>query len=132
VRIDPTNGQAWSDLAYVTVMNSRSAGDLVMLGHFAELAANEAIKQCAINAEFWVRKGVALDVQRGRPEAEECFRHATELAPQSAPTWYAYACHLQAFPNRQDDARKALATCLALDPYYPPADILRRKLVPSR
>jgi O-antigen ligase len=132
VRIDPTNGQAWSDLAYVTVMNSRGAADLVMLGYFAELAANEAIKQCAINAEFWVRKGVALDVQRGRPEAEECFRHATELAPQSAPTWYAYASHLQAFPNRQDDARKALYTCLALDPYYPPADILRRKLVPSR
>ena len=79
----------------------------------------EALKQCAINAEFWVRKGVALDVQRGRPEAEDCFRRAVELAPKSAPTWYAYAYHLQAFPNRRDEVRKALDTCLALDPYYP-------------
>ncbi len=132
VRIDPTNGQAWADLAYATVLNSHAGGDVVMLGHFAELAANEAIQRCPINAEFWVRKGVALDLQRGRPEADECFRQATKLAPNSAPTWYAYAYHLQAFPNRTDEFRQALDTCLALDPYYPPADILRRQLVPSR
>jgi tetratricopeptide (TPR) repeat protein len=85
-----------------------------------------------VNAEFWVRRGTALDIQRARPEAEACFRRACELAPKSAPTWYAYALHLQAFPNRWDEARKALDTCLALDPYFPPADILRRQLVPSR
>ena len=132
VRIDPLNGQAWSDLAYATVLDGRKAGDLVFLGRFAELAANEAIKLCPINAEFWVRKGVALDVQRGRPEAEECFRRALELAPKSGFVWYSYGYHLQAFPNRREEARKALDTCLTLDPYYTPAESLRRQLVPSR
>ena len=132
VRIDPTNGQAWSDLAYATVLAGSTAGDLVFLGRFAELAANEALKQCSINAEFWVRKGVAIQVQRGRPEAEECFRRAIELAPKSAFIRYSHARYLQAFPNRQDDARRVLDTCLTLDPYYPPAESLRRQLVPSR
>ncbi len=132
VRIDPTNGQAWSDLAYVTVLDVRNGHDRVMLGRFAELAADEAIKRGPLNMEFWVRKGVALDLQRGRPEAEACFRRAVDLAPKSAVSWYAYAYHLQAFPNRRADAQAAVETCLSLDPYYPPADSLRRQLGPSR
>lgn len=132
VRIDPNNGQAWSDLAYVTVMSGRTVSDQAFLGRFAELAADEALKRCPINAEFWVQKGVALDIQRGRPEAEDCFKRARELAPKSAFIWYAYARHLQAFTNREDELRQALETCLTLDPYYPPADSLRRQLVPNR
>ncbi len=132
VRLDPANGQAWSDLAYATVLGSRGRSDLAFLGRFAELAADEALKRCSINAEFWVRKGAALDAQGGRPEAETCFRKACDLAPKSTFVWYAYARHLQAFPNREDELRRAVETCLTLDPYYGPADILRRQLVPNR
>ena len=131
VRIDPGNGQAWADLSYATVQSGRSGGggDLVSMGHSAELAADEALKLCPVNAEFWVRKGVALDAQRGRPEAENCFRRALELAPRSPVWWYHYAYHLQAFPGRKQEALRAVETCLALDRYYAEGEALRQKLV---
>jgi O-antigen ligase len=133
VRIDPANGQAWSDLAYATVQTWHvSKGDLVALGRFAELAADEALARCELNAEFWVRKGVALDVQQGRPEAEACFRRAVELAPNNAVWWLYYARHLQIFPSRQSDALRAVETCLALDRSYPGAETLRQQLLSRR
>ncbi|RXK55668.1 O-antigen ligase family protein [Oleiharenicola lentus] len=129
VRVDPENGQAWADLSYATVQ-SWPAGktDLVTLGRFAELAADEALRRCAVDAEFWVRRAVALDIQRGRSETESCYRRALELAPHSASWWYHYAYHLQAFPQRRTEARVALETCLALDPSHGPANILRQQL----
>jgi hypothetical protein len=133
VRIDPGNGQAWSDLAYVTVLTWQGGrNELASLGRFAELAADEALKRCAVNAEFWVRKAVALDVQRGRAETESCYRRALELAPHSPAWWYYYAYHLQAFPARRADALAALETCLALDPSYAAADTLRQQLIANR
>ncbi len=129
VRLDPGNGQAWADLSYATVQ-SWPAGktDLVSLGRFAELAADEALQRCAVDAEFWVRRAVALDIQRGRSETEACYRRALELAPHSASWWYHYAYHLQAFPQRRAEAWVALETCLALDPSHGPANILRQQL----
>jgi O-antigen ligase len=133
VRIDPANGQAWSDLSYATVLRGVNAGgNRVWAGHAAELAADRAIELCPVNAEFWVRKGVALSLQGGRPDAEDCFRRATELAPQGAGWWYAYARYLQAFPLRKDDALQALGTCLGLDPYYHGAESLRQQLLNGR
>ena len=133
VRIDPGNGQAWADLAYVTVQTWKGGrSDLAGLGRFAELAADEALKRCEVNAEFWVRKAVALDVQRGRPETEPCFRRALELAPHSPAWWYYYAYHLQAFPARRADALAALETCLALDPSHAAANTLRQQLIANR
>ncbi len=133
VRIDPANGQAWADLSYATAQGWQAGkGDLVSLGRFAELAADEALKRCPVDAEFWVRKGVALDIQRGRSETEACFRRALELAPHSPSWWYHYAYHLQAFPRRRDEAWRALETCLALDPSHGPANILRQQLTTTR
>lgn len=129
VRIHPDNGQAWADLAYANAQSWRTGqGDLVALGRFAELAADEALKRCPVDAEFWVRKAVALDLQRGRPETESCYRRALELAPHSPGWWYLYSYHLQAFPGRKAEAIRALETCLALDPSYPPANTLRQQL----
>ncbi|HEX2862166.1 MAG TPA: O-antigen ligase family protein, partial [Lacunisphaera sp.] len=129
VRLDPANGQAWADLSYATVQSWHAGkGSLGTLGRFAELAADEALAHCAVDAEFWIRKAVALDVQRGRPEAEECYRRALELAPHSRTAWYHYAYHLRAFPARREEALKALDTCLTLDPSYGPANILRQRL----
>lgn len=133
VRIYPENGQAWSDLAYATVQTwHASGGDLVTLGRFAELAADEALKRCPVSAEFWVRKGVALSIQRGRPEAESCFLRAVELSPNLAVWWLYYAYHLQAFPNRKADALAAVETCLTLDPSYPGGESLRQQLLSRR
>ena len=133
VRIDPANGQAWADLAYTIALSARGKDEnRVATGRFAELAAGQALELCPINAEFWVRKGVALDLQRGRPEAENCYRRAVELAPNSPAWWYYYACHLQGFSERKDDARAAIETCLALDPYYRGAESLRQQLTTAR
>lgn len=133
VRIDPSNGQAWADLSYATAQSWRAGkGDLVSLGRFAELAAEEAIKRCPVDAEFWVRKAVALDIQRGRAETESCYRRALELAPNSASWWYHYAYHLQAFPARRAEAMAAVETCLSLDPSHGPANILRQQLTTTR
>jgi O-antigen ligase len=133
VRLDPDNGQAWSDLAYATVQTWHArGGDLVTLGRFAELAADEALKRAPVVAEFWVRKAVALDIQKGRPETESCYRRALELAPNAAPWWLYYAHHLQAFPNRRDDALEAVETCLTLDRGYPQAEALRQQLTSRR
>jgi len=133
VRIDPSNGQAWADLAYLYVQNWRVPGaDLVSLGRFAELAADEALQRCSVRAEFWVRRGVALEVQRGRPEAEACFRRALVLAPNSPEGWYYFAYHLHRQRQRRAEALAALETCLALDPYYLAADTLRQQLAANR
>lgn len=131
VQVDPENGQAWSDLSYATVLDWRKGDDRVTVGRLGELAADEALHRCSVNAGFWVNKGVALDLQR-RPEAEDCFKRAVELAPNRADWWYYYAHHLQAFPKRKEQAKLAVETCLALDPYYPGAESLRQQLFNGR
>lgn len=129
VRLDPRNGQAWGDLAYATVQMWHAGNkDRVTVGRFAELAADEALKRCPVSAEFWLRKAVALDLQRGRPETESCYRRALELSPNLATYWYHYAYHLQAFPKRKAEALKAVETCLTLDRYYPGGESLHQQL----
>lgn len=133
VRIDPGNGQAWSDLAYATVQGWHvGGGDLVSLGRFAELAADEALARCPLIAEFWVRKAVALDIQRGRLETEAHYRRALELAPHHPGWWFYYAHHLQAFPNREQEALEAVETGLTLDRYYLGGEALRQQILRRR
>lgn len=130
VKINPRNGQAWSDLAYATTQSWHvSKGDLVALGRQAEPSAERALALCAINAEFWVRKGVALDMQVRHTEGEICFRRALELAPNSGGWWYYYAYHLSAYPGRKQEAEQAARTCLALDPANRGAETLLQELI---
>ena len=71
VKIDPANGQAWGDLAYATVLAWHvNHGDLVAIGQRAEQPADRALALCPVMAEFWVRKGVALDMQARHGESE--------------------------------------------------------------
>lgn len=130
VHEDPANGQAWSDLSYALAQNwHNSGGDMVSLGRRSELAADQALALCPVNAEFWVRKGVAVDMQSRLSEAEEYFRHAVELAPNVPIWWYYYAYHLQAFSDRKEQALQAVETCLALDPTNSAGVALRQQLV---
>ncbi len=130
VQVDPANGQAWADLSYALAQNwPNCGGDLVALGRRSELAADRALALCAINAEFWVRKGVAVDMQSRLVEAEEYFKRAVELAPHSSIWWYYYAYHLQAFSDRRPQALQAVETCLSLDPTNSAGVALRQQLV---
>jgi len=129
VKTDPANGQAWADLAYATELSwIVTRGDLNATGRRAEAAAERALRLCAVNAEFWVGKGTALDMQARHAEAEACFRRALELAPRSARWHYLFAYHLSARPGRAADARTELETCLSLDPGNPAAIALRARL----
>ena len=130
VRIDPTNGQAWADLSYATVQTwSVTGGDLIAIGREAGSAADRAVALCPVNAEFWVRQGVALDMQARHADGEQSFRRALNLAPNSPVWWYYYAYHLSVFPSRKTEALQAVETCLTLDPSNSGAVNLRQQLV---
>jgi O-antigen ligase/cytochrome c-type biogenesis protein CcmH/NrfG len=133
VRVDPGNGHAWADLSYALAQTSNiEGGDVIAFGRQAEAAATRALELCPINAEFWVRKGVALDMQARQNEGEKCFKRAVELAPNTPAWWYYYAYHLSARRGRAPEAMRAVETCLALDPSNSAAVGLRQQLAVTR
>ena len=133
VKIDPTNGQAWADLSYATVQTWHvQAGDLRALGRRAEQQADRALALAPLVAEFWVRKGVALDMQARPADGEICFKQALQLAPRSRDWWYYYAYHLSEWPERKGEALRAVETSLSLDPSFSTAVLLRQQLVAPR
>jgi O-antigen ligase/tetratricopeptide (TPR) repeat protein len=127
VEVDPSNAQAWSDLADALVQRAREepAGS-AELGRQAEVAATRALALSAAVPEFWLRRGVALDLQDRWRDAWADFLRALALAPHRADIWYYYACHLSL--RDRESAKAALATCLALDPWNQPALALQRRL----
>ena len=130
VQLDPENGRAWTDLAFALAQSWHvQRGDMGPVGRESEAAARRALELCPLLAEAWVRLGVALDMQGRLKEGEPCFQRAVELAPHSSSWWYYYAYHLQVFPSRRNEARRALETCLALDPSNPAGESLRKQLV---
>jgi cytochrome c-type biogenesis protein CcmH/NrfG len=129
VQVDPRNGQAWSDLSYATALSwhahRRSGG---LMGQLAEQAARRALELCPLNAEFWVRLGVALDMQ-GRPaEARRSYDRALQLAPHNSEYWYYLAYHLSLARGHEARALEAVAACLSLDPYNRQGLALREQL----
>lgn len=131
--IYPRNGQAWSDYAQAVMLSwHASGGDLFALGMVGERALDRAIALCPVNAEFWVRKGVAQDMQGRRAEAGKSFEHALALAPRSPTWWYCYADHLSVIPGERPRALAAVQTCLELDPSLSMAVALRQRLIDNR
>ncbi len=131
--IDPDNGRAWADLAYATVLSWHvEHGSTRALGSVAAPAADHAIGLCPLVAEFWVRKGVALDMQARSGAAGDCFTRALALAPNNSEWHFYHAYHLSTIPGRTDEALAALGTCLALDPGNSQAIALRARLQSSR
>jgi tetratricopeptide (TPR) repeat protein len=130
VEIHPQNGQAWSDLAYATTQSWHvGKGDVVALGRQAEPLARRALALCPLNAEFWVRHGVALDMQARHAEGENSFRQALKLAPNTGLWWYYQAYHLSVFPGRKEEALAAVRACLTLDPSNRAALTLQQQLI---
>ncbi|MDR0352260.1 MAG: tetratricopeptide repeat protein [Opitutaceae bacterium] len=121
----PGNPQACADIAYVNALWSRLEPDKArVFGREAELAARAALAQSDVVHEFWIRLGVALDVQGRRDEAGEAFARALELAPANALVWYHQAYHLALTPSTNAQAIASVETCLRLDPGYESARVL--------
>jgi tetratricopeptide (TPR) repeat protein len=133
VKLAPCNGQAWSDLSYVlSVWSHHDRGRIRELGQEAQGAADQALARSEVVPEFWVRRGVALDMQGRRGEAGEALARALTLAPANGKIWYYQAFHLGL--NRSDLplALAAVNFCLRLDPGNTEAQSLRQRLASGR
>lgn len=133
VQVAPANAQAWSDLAYATSLGARvepaRAGEL---GRAAEAAARRALGLSAAVPEFWLRCGVALDMQGRRAEGGAALVQALVLAPASANVWFYHSYHLSLNSGDPGLALAAVETCLRLDPDNAEAQLLRHRLVAGR
>ncbi|HWA85257.1 MAG TPA: O-antigen ligase family protein [Opitutus sp.] len=128
VDIDASNGAAWSDLAYATELGSHLApGKALEIGRAAERAADRALALSRAVPEFWVRRGMALDLQGRWLEAGGQLVEALKLSPASAFVWYQEAFHLSLGVDRSL-ALGAVAFCLRLDPANHEAQALQRRL----
>jgi len=129
VILDPTNAQAWSDKAYADSLQALvRPADTVELGTQAEAEARTAVGLCPVIAEFWIRLGTALDMQRRWLDGGECFVRALQLAPGRADVWYYQAYHLSLASNEAGPAIAAANLSLRLDPGFLLAQALRQRL----
>lgn len=133
VEFSPGNAQAWADLSYVSALWSHvEPAQAEELGYEAKRAAARALALSEIVPEFWLRRGVALDLQGHWSEAGGAYVRALKLAPASATVWFYYAFHLGLNPNSSDLAEAAAAFCLRLDPGNKQAQALCQRLATRR
>lgn len=128
-RLHPGNAQAWADLAYAYELLAQiDPGRRLDLGKHAEEAANQALARSRVVPEFWIRRGVALDLQGRWGEASADFTEAARLAPAAAWVWFYQAFHLSQRRGAHSMAIAAAVVCLRLDPYHPRAKALLEAL----
>ena len=131
--LDPSNGQAWADRSYVSALWTRLApGRAAELGQQADEAAHEALARSRVVPEFWIRQGVALDLQGCWADATPAFGHAVQLAPLNAIAWYYQAYHFSLTRSTHTLALASTRQALEIDPYFQPAIILQNSLNSSR
>jgi tetratricopeptide (TPR) repeat protein len=127
--LDLANGQAWADLSYALALSSvAEPAREAELGKAAEAAAVRALACSRVSHEFWIRRGVARDMQGRWVEAGEDFLVAVRLAPHNTWAWYYYAEHLSRVWAVREAADAAVAFCLRLDPWNPLGIALRQRL----
>ena len=133
VEISPSNAQAWADLSYATSLWShQEPARTVELGQEAERLAARALALSEVVPEFWVRRGVALDMQGRVGEAGDAIVHAVTLAPASGKMWFYQAYHLSLNKSDPAMALAAVEFCLRLDPGNAEAQSLRQRLAIGR
>lgn len=131
--VSPVNAQAWSDLSYADSLWSHvEPTQGVELGREAESAARSALARSQVVPEFWLRLGVALDLQGRWSEAGGAFTQALKLAPASANVWFYHAYHLGLNDAQLDLAEAAARLSLRLDPGNKQAQALCQRLATSR
>ena len=129
VAMDPSNAQAWSDKAYAdSLWSFISPKETVELGTQVEREAARAVEICPDVAEFWIRRGAGLDMQRRWVEGGDCLVRALQLAPNRADVWYYQAYHQSLISNDLGPAMAAADVCLRLDPGFLLAQVLRQRL----
>ncbi|MEO5960303.1 MAG: O-antigen ligase family protein [Opitutaceae bacterium] len=129
LQFDAGNAQTWADRAYAAAIAAHhDTTEESALGREAEANARQALSLSSAAPEFWVRLGVALDMQKRWPEAGEAFTEALRLAPFSGRIWFYQAYHLSLNPVTVYLARSAVATCLRLDPGNIEGESLHRHL----
>lgn len=127
--LDPTNAQAWSDKAYADSLTALVfPKQTVELGVKVEREARRAVDLCPVIAEFWIRRGTGLDMQRRWVDGGGCFVRALQLAPERADVWYYQAYHLSLASTEVGPAIAASDFCLRLDPSFLLAQVLRQRL----
>ncbi len=132
VALDSSNAQAWADAAYADSLWAHvEPRETMPLGKRSEAAANRALALSTVAGEFWIRRGVARDMQNRWLEAGEDFAYSLELTPQTALAWYYYGYHLSLNPHQRDLADAAVNFCLRLDPENGPGLALRQHLAIS-
>jgi O-antigen ligase len=129
VALDPANAQAWSDKAYAeSLMGLARPADTVALGAAVVSDADRAVSLCPVRAEFWIRRGTGLDMERLWVDGGDCYIRALQIAPMRADGWYYQAYHLSLKPTELESALAALNVCLRLDPGLLLAQSLRQRL----
>lgn len=129
VELDPKNGALWADVSYATALFAQSEpGRARTLGAKAERSADQALAQSKVVPEFWIRRGVALDLQGRRVEGGAAFVEALKLAPANAVAWYYQAAHLSLDVANRPRALAAVGVALRLDPGKREAQALRQRL----
>ncbi|HTO03047.1 MAG TPA: O-antigen ligase family protein, partial [Opitutus sp.] len=127
--LSPSNGDAWADRAYVaSALAQVDSAGAETWAREAEHAANRALGISRDVADFWMRRGVALDLQGRWVEAGAALVEAMRLAPTRAAVWYQQAVHLSLHANEMGRARAAVGFALRLDPGNPEAHALRERL----
>lgn len=128
-QIDPSNVQAWTDLAHATALWAHvEPAQTRALGMAAQRWADEALARTRFMPEPWIRRAVALDMQSRWLEAGDSLIQAMKLAPAQAAVWYYQAYHLSLNPVTRLQARAAVGICLRLDPTHRQAQLLRQQL----
>ena len=129
IALDSGNAQAWADSAYATELWAHvNPARMNELGKEAETAAGEALARSLDVPEFWIRRGVALDMQGRWNEAGGAFVKALELAPINSTVWYYHAYHLSLNEIAKPMALAAIESSLRLDPSNRSAIALRSRL----
>jgi O-antigen ligase len=133
VVVDAANGAAWSDLSYASALQIWAEPERrTELAEAARSAADRALACSDRDAEFWVRRGVALDLQERWVDAGDAFARALTLAPARALVWYHHAFHLSLDARYQRQAVAAVEFCLRLDGGNREAQALRERLAGHR
>ncbi|GAB5558568.1 MAG: hypothetical protein SynsKO_02150 [Synoicihabitans sp.] len=126
IRRNPQNDRAWADLAYaISLQGYKNIDREHALGEHAEFTALQALDGSDEVAEYWIRLGVALDLQGRWGEAGRAFGRAIRLAPRQPVVWFYQGFHFSLKPMTREMGIAALATCLRLDPSYEEAKLLK-------
>ena len=127
--LDPRNAQTWSDAAYADSLAALvRPADTVDLGRQVTAEAGRATALSPVVAEFWIREGTGLDMQRKWVEGGDCFVTALQLAPMRADVWYYEAYHDSLAFTETGPAVAAANMSLRLDPGFLLAQLLRQRL----